>query len=87
MIYSSVERKTKHGTKIRDPSPTAIELVMKGYGQGREALFAAMQTGMGDFTRSKVRRITDATPIKIGGTRPRKRRKLAPPLDLGRRRR
>jgi len=70
------DRKTNHGNKIMDPQPTEIELVLKGFGQGREAVFAALQTDAGKRVRNLIRRITDATPIKIGGTRPRKRRNI-----------
>lgn len=86
-IGSQKARKTKHGTKVVDPAPTAIELVLKGFGPGREAVVAALTTSRADRVRNLIRRITDATPIKIGGTRPKKRRMLSPPLDLGRRRR
>lgn len=62
-------------------------MIFKGFGQGREALVAALNSSQGDEVRRKISKITDATPIKIGGVRPKKRRKLSPPLDLGRRRR
>ena len=80
------DRTNKKGQKVRDLPPTSIELIFKGFGPGREALVASLNSTQGDQVRHKIRRITDATPIKIGGTRPKKRRKLSPPLDLGRRR-
>ncbi|CAD6566250.1 MAG: hypothetical protein CYPHOPRED_000534 [Cyphobasidiales sp. Tagirdzhanova-0007] len=84
----SVVRKTKKdGVRVRDPPPTTIELIFKGFGPGREAVVAALQTDRGSFVRRMIKRVTDATPIKIGGTRPKKRRMLSPPLQLGRRRR
>jgi len=70
------ERKTKVGQRVIDPEPTEIELVLKGFGQGREAVFAALQTDAGKRVKNMIRRVTDATPIKIGGTRPRKRRNV-----------
>jgi len=81
------DRKTKNGTVIRDAKVGHIELVLKGFGPGREALTAALSTTVGATTRRLIRQVTDETPIKIGGVRPKKRRKLAPPLDLSRRRR
>ena len=87
-IHRSVVRKTKKdGVRVRDPPPTTIELIFKGFGPGREAVVAALQTDRGSFVRRMIKRVTDATPIKIGGTRPKKRRMLSPPLQLGRRRR
>lgn len=84
---SERERTTKHGQKVRDEQAGTIELVLKGFGPGREALISALGSAPGEEIRKKVKRITDATPLKIGGVRPKKRRKLSPPLDLGRRRR
>lgn len=51
-----------------------LELVWNGFGQGREAVFRALQTDDGTYVRNLVRRMRDATSIKIGGVRPRKRR-------------
>lgn len=87
LLSRKKDRTNKHGQKVRDSPPGSIELILKGYGPGREALVAALNSSQGDEVRRKVSRITDATPIKIGGVRPKKRRKLSPPLDLGRRRR
>lgn len=81
------DRTNKKGQKVRDDRASSIELVLKGFGPGRDALVAALNSSQGDQVRQKICRIRDATPIKIGGTRPKKRRKLSPPLDLSRRRR
>lgn len=81
------DRKRKDGSRVTDPKVTGIELIFKGYGQGRDAIVAALQTDRGKRVGALVRRVTDATPIKVGGTRPRKRRMLSPPLDLSRKRR
>lgn len=45
-------------------------------GQGREAVAAALSGPEGDAIRPLVVRIEDRTPIKIGGTRARKARRL-----------
>lgn len=81
------DRKRKDGSRVTDPKVTGIELIFKGYGQGRDAIVAALQTDRGKRIGALVKRITDATPIKVGGTRPRKRRMLSPPLDLSKKRR
>ncbi|KDN53098.1 translational machinery component [Tilletiaria anomala UBC 951] len=55
---------------------SGIEVLFKGFGQGREAFFRALIAAEGSKTRELVRRVTDATSIKIGGVRPKKRRML-----------
>ncbi|GAA5953990.1 hypothetical protein JCM3765_000716 [Sporobolomyces pararoseus] len=60
--------------KSKGPKPTELELVWKGFGQGRDAVFRTLMGAEGDVVRSLVKRVTDATPIKIGGTRAKKRR-------------
>ncbi|PWN92767.1 translational machinery component [Acaromyces ingoldii] len=53
-----------------------LELVWKGFGQGREAVFRALMANEGRNTRLLVSRMSDATKIKVGGVRPKKRRML-----------
>ncbi|KAF8484979.1 hypothetical protein DFH94DRAFT_717460 [Russula ochroleuca] len=53
-----------------------FEVLFKGFGQGREAVVKALMTSEGDDVRPFVTRVTDNTPIKIGGTRARKMRRL-----------
>ncbi|KAJ7638594.1 hypothetical protein FB45DRAFT_719187, partial [Roridomyces roridus] len=52
-----------------------IDLFCKGFGQGRDALFKALTTAQGDEVRPRIMTITDRTPLKIGGTRARKRKR------------
>ncbi|KAK0556268.1 hypothetical protein OC844_005887 [Tilletia horrida] len=54
----------------------SIETVWSGFGQGREAVFRALMTNEGQDVRNLVKRVTDGTPLKIGGVRPKKRRML-----------
>jgi len=61
---------------IQDAHPLELELFFKGFGQGREAMHKALLTSEGDTVRQLVTRITDRTPIKIGGTRAKKTRRL-----------
>ena len=51
-----------------------IEVLWNGFGQGREAVFRAFQASEGETVRGLVKVMTDKTPIKIGGVRPKKRR-------------
>ncbi|BGP13989.1 hypothetical protein JCM10213_005575 [Rhodosporidiobolus nylandii] len=60
--------------KAAGPPPTELEVIFKGFGKGRDAVFRTLMTAEGDVVRGLVRRVTDATPLKIGGTRPKKRR-------------
>ncbi|KAJ7117368.1 hypothetical protein C8R43DRAFT_105108 [Mycena crocata] len=60
----------------KDPSrPLKLDLFFKGFGQGREALNKALMTAQGDGIRSRIVSITDRTPLKIGGTRAKKRKR------------
>ncbi|GAA5883349.1 hypothetical protein JCM16303_006703 [Sporobolomyces ruberrimus] len=60
--------------KVKGPKPTELEVVWKGFGQGRDAVFRTLMGAEGEQVRLLVRRVTDATPLKIGGTRAKKRR-------------
>lgn len=52
-----------------------IEIVLKDFGKGREAFIAALNGKEGTAVRRNVVRVSDATPIKFGGVRaPRQRR-------------
>ncbi|KAG8900466.1 hypothetical protein FRC01_010128 [Tulasnella sp. 417] len=53
-----------------------IEVVFTGFGMGRDALFQALMTSEGNVVRPLITRMTDRTPIKIGGTRSSKARRL-----------
>lgn len=51
-----------------------IDLIWKGLGQGREAVYRALLSSEGTQIRNLIRKMSDNTPLKIGGTRPKKRR-------------
>ncbi|KAL0949550.1 hypothetical protein HGRIS_009599 [Hohenbuehelia grisea] len=53
-----------------------LKLIFKGFGQGRDALHRALMTTEGEAIRPLVSYIVDRTPIKIGGTRAKKARRL-----------
>ncbi|KAF7313607.1 hypothetical protein HMN09_00517100 [Mycena chlorophos] len=55
--------------------PLTIDLFVKGFGQGRDALLKALATAQGDDVRPRIVSITDRTPLKIGGTRAKKRKR------------
>jgi small subunit ribosomal protein S11 len=47
------------------PAPTELEVVWKGFGQGRDAVFRTLMGGEGDAVRHLVKRVTDA--VSPGG--------------------
>lgn len=60
----------------KDVGPFSLEIVLKGYGQGRDALQKALLASEGQQIRPFVSKLTDKTPVKIGGTRAKKARRL-----------
>lgn len=53
-----------------------LEVVLRGFGAGREAVTKALLGNEGRFLRGKVVKIADATRLKFGGTRSKKPRRL-----------
>ncbi|TFK27054.1 translational machinery component [Coprinopsis marcescibilis] len=60
----------------RAQGPVSVQLYFKGFGQGRDALKAALLATEGESIRPLVESVTDRTPIKIGGTRAKKMPRL-----------
>lgn len=58
------------------PDIHRIELVLRGFGQGREAFTKVLLGNEGRNIRPLIARVTDATRIKFGGTRSRQVRRL-----------
>ncbi|KAI0047316.1 translational machinery component [Auriscalpium vulgare] len=75
--YQCAIRAFARMTEVTLDKPGArFELLFKGFGQGRDAVYKALMTSEGELIRQFVNRVTDKTPIKIGGTRARKVRRL-----------
>jgi small subunit ribosomal protein S11 len=55
---------------------TKLEVCLRGFGAGREAVTKAFLGNEGRFLRGKVVKVSDATRIKFGGTRSKKPRRL-----------
>ena len=53
-----------------------VEVVLRGFGPGREAVSKVLLGSEGRNMRPKVVRVTDATRLKFGGTRSKKPRRL-----------
>ncbi|KAI0080713.1 translational machinery component, partial [Panus rudis PR-1116 ss-1] len=49
-----------------------LELFLSGFGQGRDAVYRALMSEEGSWVKDMIVRLTDKTPIKIGGTRSKK---------------
>jgi small subunit ribosomal protein S11 len=60
----------------KEVGPFSLEIVFKGFGQGRDAMHKALLASEGEKIRPFIARITDKTPVKIGGTRAKKARRL-----------
>ncbi|EGS19023.1 mitochondrial 37S ribosomal protein uS11m [Thermochaetoides thermophila DSM 1495] len=53
-----------------------LEVVLAGFGQGREAVVKVLMGAEGKHLRPKIVRVSDATKLKFGGTRSKKHRRL-----------
>ncbi|KAG6005531.1 hypothetical protein E4U21_007857 [Claviceps maximensis] len=53
-----------------------LELVLRGFGQGRDAAVKVLMSPEGKVLRDKIIRVADSTRIKFGGTRSEKPRRL-----------
>ncbi|KAE8452303.1 hypothetical protein EG329_001003 [Mollisiaceae sp. DMI_Dod_QoI] len=53
-----------------------LEVYLRGFGAGREAVTKALLGTEGRFLRGKVIKVSDATRLKFGGTRSKKPRRL-----------
>lgn len=53
-----------------------VHLYLSGFGKGRDAVQKAFLSSEGENIRHLVSRVTDKTPLKIGGERAKKRRRL-----------
>jgi len=66
--------------KIQDrgllPEINKMEVTLRGYGAGREAVTKALLGTEGRLLRNKITKVSDATRLKFGGTRSRKPRRL-----------
>ena len=60
----------------KEVGPFSLEIIFKGFGQGRDAMQKALLAAEGQQVRPFVSRLTDKTPVKIGGTRAKKTRRL-----------
>jgi len=74
--YQSAVRVFKVIEKIIEREEIRVALFFKGWGQGRDALKTAILAVEGQFIRNYIYSVSDRTPIKIGGTRSKKARRL-----------
>lgn len=74
--FARVKQLARESAEMSGVGGARFEVLFKGFGRGREAVYKALMTSEGDDVRPFVTRVTDNTPIKIGGTRARKTRRL-----------
>ncbi|KAK3942126.1 hypothetical protein QBC46DRAFT_380692 [Diplogelasinospora grovesii] len=53
-----------------------LEVILRGFGAGREAVTKVLLGNEGKMLRGKITRVADATRLKFGGTRSKKPRRL-----------
>lgn len=58
------------------PKMGRLEVVLRGFGQGRDAAVKVLMSPEGKILRDKIIRVADNTRIKFAGTRAEKRRRL-----------
>lgn len=79
-LKSRIDPSRVQKTQVRKQKPifrpSQIELVIKDFGLGREAVMKALMGVEGDHYRNKISNIIDATPLKFGGVRARAVRRL-----------
>ncbi|KAF8303105.1 hypothetical protein DL93DRAFT_2042406, partial [Clavulina sp. PMI_390] len=59
-------------SELAKESPIEVTMLFNGFGQGREAVTRALLSPDGEEVRPYFKRVTDRTPIPIGGVRPKK---------------
>lgn len=62
--------------KAARPDEIRVYVYFRGFGPGREAIKTALMAPDGDNIRDTIKQVIDRTPIKIGGTRAKKARRL-----------
>jgi small subunit ribosomal protein S11 len=58
------------------PKIDRLELVLRGFGQGRDAAIKVLMGPEGKILRDKIVRVADSTRLKFGGTRSKRPRRL-----------
>jgi small subunit ribosomal protein S11 len=74
--YQSAVRIFKVIENLAEEKDFSVALFFKGFGQGRDAVKTALLAVEGLYIRPLICSVTDRTPIKIGGTRSKKTRRL-----------
>ncbi|KAJ3509265.1 hypothetical protein NLJ89_g5314 [Agrocybe chaxingu] len=74
--YQCAVQTFKKIEEVNAKEPLCIHLFLSGFGQGRDAMKTALLSVEGENIKYLVKQIQDRTPIKIGGTRSKKARRL-----------
>jgi small subunit ribosomal protein S11 len=62
--------------ELENEVSAVVELCFRGFGQGRDAVQRALLTTEGENIRTRIASLKDRTPLKIGGARSKKARRL-----------
>ncbi|KAI8458736.1 hypothetical protein BY996DRAFT_4576809, partial [Phakopsora pachyrhizi] len=73
---SSSSSSQDHRVTVREGIPREFEIVFDGFGVGRDAFFSTIMNSQSTDLREMVRSIRDVTTVRIGGTRPKKIRRV-----------
>lgn len=73
-MFSAISARKAVWARAQGRAFSRLEVIWKGFGAGRDAVYRALLAAEGEETRNMVRSMSDATKLKVGGVRPRKRR-------------
>ncbi|PWN24153.1 translational machinery component [Microstroma glucosiphilum] len=73
-MFSAISSRKSVWARSQGRAFSRLEVIWKGFGAGRDAVYRALLAAEGEETRNMVRSMSDATKLKVGGVRPRKRR-------------
>jgi len=74
--YACATKVLQKVSEVQQEGEISVHLFLNGFRQGREAVYRALVAGDSEGLQKRVVAITDNTPLKIGGTRPKKARRL-----------
>jgi small subunit ribosomal protein S11 len=74
--YACATAALKRTSELLGSGPFHLHIFLNGFGQGREAIYRALIASDHEEVKNSVVALSDSTPLKIGGTRPKKTRRL-----------
>lgn len=74
--YAAIMKVIAKVTAAAEQEEFLLDIYLNGFGAGRSTLITTLASPEGDMLRPLLTRLTDRTPIKIGGTRAKKERRV-----------